>query len=671
MFQPPKQTPNPKIQRKSIRNWLKGTVTAFDDGRTPEEGLRSSNNLILTQDGTLRPRPSLMQYGPQPTGTILGEIYEFVQTLSNDTDNWMISVQNVAGTAKVYVAKGEDSVWTVANGKTYDVDAPCHFLQVDDKVLVMNGEDNLSYFDISTVSGSPTVVPFTALSTPGAPTPTKTGLATPSTPFTYYYRITANSTIGETAAGAAGSVAVSKLREQWDTTTNYVTVTWSSVASATSYNVYVGSASGDEFLIASGINALSIIDSGTALYPPDVNRPAPLADSTAGPKVKRAATINGQVFMVGDKDSPRYVRYGGQDDYILDFSPVNGGGWVELGRGSKDFPVAVKPFRDGKGNAQITVLCRSTNGLGKRYLLTPNSVTYGEVIIDFFQVTEDNGQDGTDSPDAIVLYNDSLWYPSRGGFKTTGTKPQLQNLLSTDRVSNTIQDSIRNLRTTAMDKAVGLGFEGRIYFALPVGSDSNNEIWVLDLDRQGAWMKPWNISAEWMWLYNDNTTGATHFCILQGNVIYEFATTYNQTTNDDGVAFTTSATSGLVKFSEDGMVWGKVIDVTFFVQRPAGQITVAVAGKTEDASLASVGTEDYVSTSSIAGWSELGWGEFGWSEVVDVPVRYGDQNKPVVIEVDETCQWITWEIRSTGVGVDFQLSDIVVRYVEVGVLDLE
>ena len=188
MFQPPKQTPNPKIQRKSIRNWLKGTVTAFDDGRTPEEGLRSSNNLILTQDGTLRPRPSLMRYGPQPTGTILGEVYEFVQTLSNDTENWMISVQNVAGTAKVYIAKGEDSVWTVANGKTYNTTAPCHFLQVDNKVLVMNGEDNLSYFDITTVSGTPTVVPFTALTTPGAPTPTKTGLATPSTPFINYYR---------------------------------------------------------------------------------------------------------------------------------------------------------------------------------------------------------------------------------------------------------------------------------------------------------------------------------------------------------------------------------------------------------------------------------------------------------------------------------------------------
>ena len=41
---------------------------------------------------------------------------------------------------------------------------------------------------------------------------------------------------------------------------------------------------------------------------------------------------------------------------------------------------------------------------------------------------------GTDSPDALIVYNNSLFYPSRDGFKTTGTKPQLQNVLSTDRV---------------------------------------------------------------------------------------------------------------------------------------------------------------------------------------------------------------------------------------------
>ena len=74
----PKGAPKPpKILTKDVSNWTSGTVTAFDDGRTPLEGLRSSGNVILDQDGTVRPRPSMVKYGPQPLGKVLGEIFEY------------------------------------------------------------------------------------------------------------------------------------------------------------------------------------------------------------------------------------------------------------------------------------------------------------------------------------------------------------------------------------------------------------------------------------------------------------------------------------------------------------------------------------------------------------------------------------------------------------------
>lgn len=651
----------PDIKRLSFRDWEKGVVTAFDDGRTPTNGLRASYNMILDQDGTLTPRPSLVLYST-PTGTILGEIYEFVYTTTSGAQNYLITLQNVAGTTKAYINK-DGGTWTVCNGKTYDNTAPAHFVQVDDKVLIMNGTDNLSYFNIPSIATTPAVIPFTALSTPTAPTATKTGNA--GTTYTYYYRITANSTVGETAASVAGSVQTLYQREQWDGTTNYVTVTWSAVASASSYNVYMGSVAGQELLVASGINGLSWKDDGSAAASP--TRFAPLGDTTAGPKVTRGYVINDQVFLVGDKDYPRYVRFGGTGQNVMDFSPFNGGGWVEIGRGTKEFPVAVKPFRNGTGSPKITVLCRGTNGGGKRYTMTPDTLTVGDTLIDRMVVEEENGQDGTDSPDGVILYNDSLWYPSRDGFKTTGTKPQLQNLLSTDKITNTIQDSISNLNIQAMDLCVGVGYEGRLYWALPVGSDTNNEIWVLDVDRKGAWMKPWTVSAQWMTLYNDNS-GKTHFLVLSNNVIYEFSNSVS--TNDNGTPFIASATSGLLKFSEDGMDWAKVIDVTFFIQRPQGEISLLVAGKTEDSSLSQLGGNSYSADSSVTGWSENGWGEFGWSEITSVPIQYGDANKPVVVEIDEELQWITWEISSSKAGVSYQLSDVVVRYVPIGTKDL-
>lgn len=673
MIPVPKTTPPPKIERLSLKDWLKGTVTAFDDGRTPTDGLRASGNVMLDQDGTLRPRPSLVRYGIQPTGTVLGEIFEFVRVESNVPVTYLLIMQNIAGTTKPAYSK-DGGAWTTINGKTYDNTAKAHFAQIDDKVLVMNGTDNLSYVDIPTLA----VIPYTALSTPGAPTATRNASgAAPWTTntFTYYYRITANSTVGETAASTAGSVQVGVIRDSWTSASNFdVTVTWSAVVGATSYNVYLGDVAGQETLLVSGINALSYKDDGSAIK--DITRLAPVGDSTAGPKVTRATVINGQIFFTGDKDFPRYVRYGGTGSSVLDLSPFNGGGYSEIGKGTKEFPVRVMSFRDGRGNAAITILCRGTNGSGKRYIMTPDSLTVADTIISFFSITEDNGQDGTDSPDGVILYKDSLWYPSRDGFKTTGTKPQLQNILSTSTVSETIINDIRNLSSAYMDKCVGLAKSGRLYWLLPVGSSSNNEMWVLDLDRKGAWMKPWNISGDWQSLYNDNG-GTTHHLILKNGIIYELTTA--QATNDDGTAFSTNATSGFLKFSDDGLDWAKVIDVTFNLLRPQGSISFIVSGKTEDASLATVGSSSFISNSTVAGWGEAGWGGspdlakpriFGWSNFQTVPLLYGDAQKYITLDVDEELQWLGWEMDSSGTGVEYQLADVIVRYVKIGVKDL-
>jgi len=669
----PQPIKTPRIDRISIKNFMKGTVTALDDGRTPTDGLRASGNMILDQDGTLRPRPSLVRYGIQATGTILGEVYEFRKVSATPglvDEYWLVTMQNVADVTKVYVNK-DGGAWTVCSGKTYDNAAEAHFLQVDNKVLVMNGVDNLSYLDIPTLI----ITPFTSLAAQTITSAVATVIG--GAGFTYYYQVSANSTVGETAVSASTSVNTIKLRDLWLPATEWVTVTWPANASATAtttYNVYLAvqnpSGGGTATLIASGIQGLTFKDNGTAAQ--DVSTPAPLGDSTAGPKVTRGSVINGQVFLVGDKDQPRYIRYGGSGTSVLDFSPFNGGGWVEIARGTKEIPVVVKSFRDGRGSPQVTVLCQGTNGTGKRYLMSPSSITIGTTIISFFNITEDNGQDGTDSPDGAIVYRDSIWYPSHDGFKTTGTKPQLQNILSTDTVSETIINDVRNLNSVYMNQCVGLAFQGRLYWALTNGSTSNNEIWVLDLNRGGAWMKPWNIAASWMVLYNDNS-GSTRHLILKNNVLYEL--TYAQASNDDGVSFAVNATSGLIKFSDDTLEWAKVIDITFVLLRPNGVINFIVSGKTEDSSFAGVGAGSYIGTSSVAGWSEASWAGnpnkiFGWSNFSVVPISFGDAQRSITVEVDEELNYISWELNANSISTDFELADVIVRKINIGVKDL-
>ena len=497
---------------------------------------------------------------------------------------------------------------------------------------------------------------------------------------TYYYRITANSTVGETVRTASASVTVGLARESWDSTTNYVNVGWTASSGAiasTTYNVYVGVVDGQEQLIASGLNGTSYKDDGSALQVPTQLSPA--FDNTTGPKTTRGWIIDGQLFMTGDTVNPRYIWYGGTGTAVLDFSPLNGGGFVEIGRGTKEFPVRVVPFREHSGSPVITILCQGTNGKGKRYTASPTTVTVGTSSYSIFDIREDNGQTGTDSPDGVILYNDNRWYPSRDGFKTTGTKPQLQNVLSTDTVSATILNDVINLNTANMGKCVGLGWQNKLYWALPNGSTGNNEIWILDLQRGGAWMKPWNIAADWMALYNDNS-GVTHFLILKNNVIYELS--YVNATNDDGTAFSTNITSGILKFSDDGLDWARVIDCTFILLRPQGTISLSVTGKTEDAELASVGSSTLTPTSTVAGWGEAGWGGspditapalpaiFGWSNFSVVPTVIGSARYPVVIDVDEDLNYVSFAINSSSSGVDYQISDVIFRYVTIGTKDL-
>jgi hypothetical protein len=573
-------------------------------------------------------------------------------------------MMNVASVTNVYARK-DGNAWTLLTGKTFDNTATARFTQIYNAVLVSNGVDNLSYVNTATN----VVIPFVSLSLPAAPTVTQTGLV--GTAFTQKYRISATNQ-GETAASTPGTVQTVKQRSTWaGGTTEYVDITFPRITNAEGYNIWYSEGTGDYELLdsvrdpGSGAN-VTYRDDGTII--PDITRVAPEADSTAGPKVKYTANLNDRVFMWGDKDDGYKVWYGGTGSNALKFSAFQGGGYTRIANGSKFYPNSVSMFRDNTGSPAIQVLCKGSSGTGKRYKMQEITQTYTDQVITFFSAQEESSQDGTDSPDGVLFARDSLIYPSRGNFKSTGTKANLQNVLSTNGIGDNIIDDIQQLNPKYMDKCQGLVYQDRAYWTLPSGgATSNNAIWTLDLTRGGAWMLPWSISANWMWVYEDNS-GVSHFCyITPGNVIREF--TYSQATNDGGTAFSTSASSGILKFSEDGQEWAKVIDVTFILLRPQGNITATISGKTEESSLATIGTETFDEGAAISGWSEYGWGDYGWEGSGEVPVEYSDARATLTVEVDEELNWWKWDVSSTGTGVDYQISDIIIRYVPIGTKD--
>lgn len=664
MLKPAAPIKQPKIERISMMNWLKAYESNLDDDRKDLSGLKLSQNALIFQNGTIRPRPSMILYGEQPLGTVLGETYSYVDPATRL--NWEISVQNVAGTSNVYYRK-DGETWTLASGKDYDLIAKCHFKQVNGDILVMNGTDNLSYFDIDSLS----VVAFTTLAMPVITSVVQTGLT--GTSFTYGYRVSASNQ-GNTMASLPVTVQTAVSRNQWTGgTSQYITITWPRITGASRYSIYITGSDGTNFYYyldtvpdpGTGTNVIYVDNSSVAI---NTNSLAPEGDSTAGPRVTRGENILGQVFLIGDADNPYRIWFGATGEAALDFSAFDGGGWVDVDIGGREFPAAIKGFRDGHGNPVATCIFKGTSGRGKLVHVAMTSTTLGNTVLTYASLQEANGQDGTVAPDGVIYYLDSLWYPSVDNFNTSGTKAQLQNIISTTKFGAAIIDDIQNLSALDMDSCVGIEYQGRLYWALPVGSTTNNQIWISDMNRNGLWTNPWFVNADWLWLYDSND-GVTHFMVMSGNQQFEFS--YAQLTKDNTTPFAVDIESGLVKFSPDGEEWGSVVDVTFVFERPQGRINMTVTGFTESGPLQVLGQETYIPDFNTVGWNEAGWNnvKYPWNAIVTIPTTFAQPRVEEVVQVGTEMKWLTWEVSSLLPGVDFQLADVVVRYVDIGVID--
>jgi hypothetical protein len=651
-----KKTP-PEIKRKSVKAWLKGYMSQLDDGRMPEDGLATAANVVLSQNGTVRPAPSSVLYGTQPPGTVLGQIFSFTREVAGVTTKYQCALINVAGTVNLYYWK-DGGAYTIATGATYSTTASGRFAQVKNVVMIADGVDSVTYLDTSTM----TITSFTVPATPSAPTPTVVA-ALVGANYSYRYRIAAVN-VFESAASTAAVATTLLQRDIWNPTTNYIDLSWSAVAGATHYNIYMGVSAGSEQYIGT-VTGTAFRDDGTIAS--DATRVAPASAATAGPKVSYVRVLSDRIFMWGDVDDKWKIWYGGTGADTLKFSAFFGGGYTRVADGTEYIPNNVSMYRTGKGDPAITVFCKGAAGTGKRFVMTENTLTEGDTVITYFGVQEDNGAYGTDSPDGVVMAEDDIFYPSKDSFKKTGTRINLQNILSTRGISDVIQDDVLALNAKYMYKACGLYYQGRIKWAVPYGgATSNNQIWTLDITRGGAWMLPLDISADWMWLYEDND-GITHECYLSGNQIFEF--TYSYSTQRNGTAFSTSIGSGLIKFSDDGMEWAKVLRLVLVLIRPQGFITANVTAKTEDAAVAPVGTEQFAPDTSITGLGEEALGMYYIGELRNVPTSYGNQREELTVEVDEEVNWLQWTLNSSGTGVDYELSDAIIYYIPTGTKD--
>lgn len=640
---------NKRKERREINvhqnKFPKGYISTIDNSRRPLDSLSDMTNMEVVQDNVVRPRPPLVQYGTQPSNTILGRI-----PVRYNGQRKMFFMMDTAGTGKLYSQTDGGAYSLIGSGGSYSNTAWAGGVQAKNRVYVYNGVANLTYVDLPTNN----ITTYTALTTPSISSVVKTGMA--GTAFNHYYRVTANNDVGESIASAAFLQTSGKVRDAWIDQTDFMTITWGAVAGASSYTVYYGSSLTTIEELYTVSNATTFTDYGTLATNPF--KLAPEGNSTQGAVFTwmYVDAKNSQIFGISSDNKLYYSAPG-----TGDFSPFNGGGWVAIDENGDTVLNYVDGFRNGKGDPVITVSARGAAGRGKLFHVSFETLTVGDQVIVYPNVYEANGQSCTYAPRATVKARDSLTYPTGQDFKSTGTSQNIVNILTTQSITQVIEPDVERISIQNLHKAVGIEYRDRIYFALPVGSTENNEIWYLDLSRRNLWVLRWQIAAKDMWLYEDNS-GATHFCVLVNNKILEFTRAGAQTHQDDGVAWRSRAAFQSLVWDEDGITLGSVRNLYAKLLFPKGQIAMNASGLTRKGVQIAAGSDNFTTTTTYTGIGQ--WMYSAGHKYGDDPGEIKTFGKGVAVlrvKPRGLLNQMDWEVVSETAGTDYILSAVNTR----------
>ena len=639
---------NNRKARKEVNihqnRWNKGYISTIDNSRRDTQSFSDLTNMEIVQDYVVRPRPPLVKYGVQPDKPVIGR----TNIRYNDTRS-IIWMMDDAGTGKLY--KQTDGGAFTSIGGTYDSSAWSMGVQAKAKLYMYNGVNNLSYIKLSDNS----VNTYTSLATPVISSVVKSGMA--GSAYTHYYRVTANNEVGESIASGVGSVTSGKIRQSWIENTDYTTTTWTAVPGATSYTIYYGDKATDTFeLYTVAENAtISFIDYGTLAE--NTFKLAPEGNSTEGAIFTwmYADAKNSQIFGVTKENKLFYSAPG-----TGDFSPYNGGGWVGIDEDGDTKLNYVDGFRNGKGDPVITVSARGAAGKGKLFHVSFETLTVGDQVIVYPNVYEANGQSGTYAPRATLKERDSLYYFTGQDVRSTGTSQNIVNILTTDTISQVIEPDLEKINLARLHKSCGVSYRDRLYFALPVGSDENNEIWYLDLSRKNAWILRWPIPAKDLWLYEDSN-GNTHFCALVNNKVLEFTRKGAQTHQDDGVGWRSNVGFSSLTWDEDGLSLGSIRNQYFKLLFPKGTINANATGLTRKGVTTSVGSDSYTVTTTPTAYDEWVYDMFEYDEDPGVVETYGKSVAVLRIKPRGLLNQLDWNVTADTPGSDYVLSAVNTR----------
>jgi len=632
-----------------INNFRGGSNTLLDEAQIAPNEAKRAYNLIQVQDGRWRPRWGTAYYG-EDHGTTIDGAKEYVKS---DGTTELITI---AG-GKAYKSTDGGSL-TEITGATFTAGTQCYFMQMGgynsagtakSYLYIANGTDALARYDGDTLKT------YTTMNAPASLTASRVASGLSSGTYTYYAEVTALNEVGETVGSTEASITVNKARENWVAATDKgISWSWSAVASAVRYQLYVSDTSGYENLLTS-TTATDFTDDGSL----DINTyiEPPLSNTTAGPKFKSMCVSGNRIWATNDPNNLYTVYFTGTGRSIGNFSDFFGGGWINLEKGGREMPISVLHYQTGTGVGVLTVLCKTPEGKGAIWQISISSLTVGDTTFSVPTATKVVGSFGTDSILGVVATNNDVLFPNRRGMYSLGTEKNYYGVLRTNELTTRVRPYWTALEGSKLSDIACHFYDSKVFISVPTNTTGNTRTIIYDTERLN-WAVDWSIAGK-QWLEYTDTSKNNHllYVSLTGNKLIEINENFE---GDLGVAFSTDYTSGRLPVQKLWKDFVKVNKVFIKLGNPKGTINLEVSGTQKNAPFSSLGTASITSQSSDTGmgWDPMGAVKMGTTD--GTPSTYSDSSDPHFIKIRKKLRDIQFRITTTGYSDDYILQGLII-----------
>lgn len=642
----PSTFPSPEFL--TLGKFDRGVITLIDKSHLPKNACEEMTNLWLVEDGEPSIRPGVNWFGSAvPNGEAIDgfDYFDFVGE---------IHIVAVAG-GIVYRSTDDGTTWDTCSGATLTSGVVVNMEQYNSFLYLTNGVDNITRYD-----GTTTLQTYTVLSTPVAPT-IVASTANTGTSYTYYYKISAVSEIGFSAASPAGTITTLEPRANWVTGTIYNTLTLPSPQSTqTRMDIYISQDDLnyyylDSVVTTSGAPGLTYVDDGTAFI---VNSTiAPIDNTTQGPTVAELRTVGLRMYGVRDPNNRNRVWFTSGQQPLGAFASGYDGGYLDWQLGGKFLPTQVEDYRDGKGTPVATVWCNSADGQGCIIQLSLNPLSIGTsgLTVTIPSAYKLPGSRGTPAPQSVINILDDYFFYNTQAFYQLGSSPQLLQILSTAELSANIRPTVQTISNAAADQICSAYYYDKVYYSAPFNSDTNNFTMIFDTERKCWLPTAFDIGFQKFLKYTD-THMAQHLLALKPGDS-QLSEISQNIQGDYGVALSTSLLTGLYQTEKDRFDFQFVEEMEFEFSNPQGVINIELLGIDHAQGFISVKTVAFQNVTVVvnAGWDTFAWDTTNWDDTSVVPTTVSESSTKRYTTVQSELNAIQWHIYTNSLDSRYVL----------------